>query len=288
MKSSLKFLRRVLFLSLPFAAVGLLHAQPAPVSPPNKTTIQPAPTPVSFFELPRLKSQAKPGDPAPLAKTKITVDDLSPQGTPGAKTATKQNISYLALDAAKDYTRPLRGSAQQTTFVSFLAYASDGTTLDIGGAQLSVVASKNKPGFAQIFVAQPTPQGSQWRPLGELMKIEQHDKAALAALAHLTVRLDPSAHVWDLYSYNRLVAEDVPLPESKSNGTKQFVLHAGKEGAMVMSLISSDENPLFEDINGNDRTQLAQQWKENQRATGVKPWPIRRPLPDDVPTVPPK
>ncbi|MSU22483.1 MAG: hypothetical protein EXS32_01520 [Opitutus sp.] len=124
-----------------------------------------------------------------------------------------------AVDSGNDCTRNLRGAVNDTTFVSFLDYPSDGTTFDIGGARLSVTASR-KPGYLQISVDEPSPQGTQWRPLAELAKIERHDRASLAALPVLTVRLDPAAQVWALYRFNRLVAGDLPLLETKGAAGK--------------------------------------------------------------------
>jgi hypothetical protein len=68
--------------------------------------------------------------------------------------------------------------------------------------------------------------------------------------------------------------------------------------------VSSDENPLFADLNNNgiddkfertkrthlldddntaaDRSKLVHDWKAPQTATKVKPWSIQRPLPDAV------
>ena len=68
--------------------------------------------------------------------------------------------------------------------------------------------------------------------------------------------------------------------------------------------MSSDENPLFADLNNNgiddkfertkrthlldddntaaDRSKMVHDWKAHQTATKVKPWSIQRPLPDAV------
>jgi hypothetical protein len=215
--------------------------------------------------------------------------------------ARKQGINFLTVATNKTCTRNLRGAVNDTTFVSFLTYASEGTTLDIGGAKLAVIAA-GRTGYFQLAIGEPGAAGVQWRPIGEFAKIERHDGAALAALPVLTVRVDPKAGVWDLYSFSRLVAEDLRLFETKVATGKQCSLTAGKEGAWLCGLVSSDENPLFVDANGNgiddkfekqqrgsllaanatsaDRLALAHQWKENQRTINAAPWKVRRPLPD--------
>jgi hypothetical protein len=299
------------------ALAGSLAAQTAPTAPavttpatpPADVAAQPAAattgkvaTPKSpaapSMELPRLKTTGKSDAPR-LAPTKVTVADLSPQGTAGARTVTKQNLNYLALDAGKTWSRPLRGSPTGTTFVSFLAYASVGTVLDIGGAQLTVKPS-TKAGYAQVGWTGPA-AGSSTPPLLGLMRLEKHNGADLVALPVLTLRLDPAAGVWDLYSFHRLVADDVPLPAAKD--ARQFSLTPGAQGAWVLNLVTSDENPLFLDANNNgiddafekaqpgnkllaananaaQRTQLVQTWKTAQKTANVPAWKIRRPVPD--------
>lgn len=127
--------------------------------------------------------------------------------------------------------------------------------------------------------------------------------ASLAALPVLTVRLDPAAGVWDLYVFQRLVAEDIPLVENK--GARQFTLTSGAQGAMVLNLTLSDESPLFVDANHNgiddafekqkrngsllaanapaaERKALAAEWKAAQTVAKPVPWKIRRPVPDEA------
>ncbi len=117
----------------------------------------------------------------------------------------------------------------------------------------------------------------------------------------LTVRLDPAAGVWDLFVFQKMVVEDVPLPAG--NGPRQFSLQPGAQGAWVMNLTMSDENPLFVDANRNgiddafeqtknkgallaanapaiDRKKLVSDWKNSPAVAAAQPWKVRRPVPD--------
>ena len=282
-------------------AVTTPAAPTAPAAPSAKAATHKPPA-AAPLELPRLKSTGKSDAPR-LAPTKVTVADLAPAGLAGARTATKQNFNYLALDAGKTWSRPLRGAPHEKTFVSFLAYASVGTVVDIGGAQIEVKPS-TKAGYAQVGWVGPK-AGSPTPTILGLMKLEKHDGADLVALPVLTLRLDPSAGVWDLFAFHRLVADDVPLPAAK--GAREFSLKPGAQGAWVLNLVISDENPLFLDANNNgiddafekaqpstgnkllaanatapQRTQLAQTWKTAQKTANVPAWKIRRPVPDAV------
>lgn len=255
------------------------------------------------FELPRFKSHHAPGDAPSLARSKVTVDDLSASGILGArKKATKQNVTYLSVPPRQAFATTLRGKPKDILFVSFLVYGSDGTTIDVAGAKLSIAPAAVKAGYGQLSVAQTTAQGITLQPIGEMALFELHDGANVASLPWITLRIDPGAGIWDLYHSNRLVLSDLPLTKSPGVSPKTFSLTAGKEGAMICSLVSSDENPLFVDANNNgidddfekaarrtlldadlnpaERTKLAGEWKAYQAAAGVKPWAIRRPLPD--------
>ena len=295
---------------LPLAAsLLLLHvlplaAQPAatPAAPaPNGSSPAPA-RGQAVGDLPRVKSRGRPGEVAPVAKGKVIVDELAPQGASGGKVAIRQNLVCLTLDSGTTWSRPLRGLATGTSFVSFLAYGAVGTTLDIGGARLAIGPSA-KPGYAQITLGAPGTTLGPSSSFPDHVKIETHNGAPLAALPLLTVRLDPTAGVWDLYIFQRLVAEDIPLADSK--GARQFTLQPGAQGAWLLNLTLSDENPLFVDANANgiddtfektkrggtllaanataaDRKTLATEWKSAQSAANVPAWKIRRPVPDEA------
>ena len=309
---------RLLSFVATLALVSSLAAQPATTAPavnnpattpstvstptPTAKAATPKPPAAPTLELPRLKSTGKSDAPR-LAPTKVTVADLAPAGLAGARTGTKQNFNYLALEAGKTWSRPLRGAPHEKTFVSFLAYASVGTVLDIGGAQIEVKPS-TKAGYAQVGWVGPK-AGSPTPTVLGLMKLEKHEGADLVALPVLTLRLDPGAGVWDLFAFQRLVADDVPLSAAK--GVREFSIKPGAQGAWVLNLVTSDDNPLFVDANANgiddafekaqpstgnkllaanataaQRTQLNQEWKTAQNIANLPAWKIRRPLPDGV------
>lgn len=265
------------------------------------TVGQPAASSQTLLNLPRLKSKGQPGEVAPLARGKVTVDSLAPQGAPGAKVAQRQNVVHLTLESGKPWSRPLRGAATDITFVSFLVNASLGSVIDIGGARLAI-SPGTRPGYAKLSLGAPGTNLAPGSAFADHVKLETHAGASLAALPLLTVRLDPAAGVWDLYVFQRLVAEDIPLVETR--GARQFTLSPGAQGAMVMNLTLSDENPLFVDANNNgiddafekqkrngallaarapaaDRKALANEWKSAQTAAKVAAWKIRRPVPDE-------
>lgn len=305
----MKRLRSIASLTLVLAVALAANLAAQNVSAPATTTpsaggpTTPAPAAAVTLELPRAKSRYRAGDLPPVPASKISTYELLPQGILGASAATKQNIRYLALDAGKDWSRPLRGALKDVTFVSFLAYASEGSTINLAGARLTITGS-TKAGYVKLMVGvAPDPKAAP-RELTDLFKLESHDKAVVAALPVLTIRLDPVAGVWDLYMFNRLIAEDVPLVDLKGSD-KKFAVHAGSQGALLFSVVDSDENPLYIDNNRNgiddafekaqsggnllpasataaERSKLVQLWKANQTPDKVKPWTMRRLVPDAV------
>ncbi len=285
------------------------HAQsPTPTRPAtgNGSARLAAPA-QSSLNLPRLKARGNPHDANVVAKAQATIDDLPTLGKPNVREATSQNLRYLTIDAGTSWSRALRGGPKDTVFVSFLAYGSEGTVIDAAGARLQIKAA-SRPGYAQLQIGKPSQRGVTWIPFGGPIKIETHGGNPLATLPVLTVRIDRSARVWDLYLANRLALADQPLASLPPGAPNQFTLRAGAAGALVSGLTSADENPLYEDENANgiddafeqqnrgallaakapaaERSALARQWQQDQQRRQLKPWPVQRPLPDGAPGSP--
>lgn len=104
-----------------------------------------------------------------------------------------------------------------------------------------------------------------------------------------------------LFVFQKMVAEDMPLPAV--NGPRQFSVQPGAQGAWVMNLTMSDDNPLFVDANRNgiddafettkrsgalhaanapatDRKALAAGWKTRSQVVAAQPLKIRRRVPN--------
>ena len=153
-----------LMLALALVFAGPLAAQPASAA---RT--------VPSLELPRYKTSGNSDAPL-LASTKVMVDDLASTGSATARAATRNEVPYLAVDAGKDLSRPIRGGVRDVTFVSFQLQGSAGTTLDIAGAQLAI-GPANKDGFAPLRVGQPNGNNKTptWRDLSHVVKVETFD-----------------------------------------------------------------------------------------------------------------
>lgn len=282
-----------------FTAATVLHAQSS-----TNSSGAAASHAAAAFDLPRLKSQGSPHAPNALPKGRSTVHELSANGKSNARSATSQGVSYLAVDGGTGWASEVRGGAKDITFVSFFVYAGEGTTIDVAGAKIVVRPSKES-GKVQMQIGRPGAKGMQWRNFGGPVRLEPYGGVQLAALPVLTVRLDGTAGVWDLYVGPRLGAVDLPLPKLPAGASRQFRVHAGAAGARVCGLISSDDNPLVLDDNrngiddtfeaqqnpgaslvgrkvGSDRSQLAKAWQEEQQRLNVQPWPVRRPQPDNA------
>lgn len=289
----------------PLFALALVFAGPLAAQPASAARTVPS------LELPRYKTSGKSDAPR-LASTKVTVDDLAHTGPATARAATRNDVPYVAVDAGKDLSRPIRGGARDVTFVSFQLQGSAGTTLAIGGAQLSI-GPANKDGFAPMRVGQPNGNTKTpiWRDLPHVVKVDTFGGAPLAVLPVVTVRLDPVAGNWDLYIFHRLVAEDLSLINPPKGANKTFDLRAGPRGAWLSALVSADENPLHLDTNRNgiddtfektqnkgvllaatapaaQRTALVKQWQEAQKAANPRPWSTRSPAPDGTLAAAPK
>jgi hypothetical protein len=279
------FIKVLVAIITPFFLTGICVAQSATLAP---------------LGLPRLKDNAQPGDAAPVARSKFADTDLAAKDVTGAHAGEKRGAKFLTLDAATDWSQPLRGNAKDTLFVSFSVNGSAGTIIEIGEAKVGVVDSEID-NYAQLVVFDPSiTAGSPWRRLALHVPYEKYDGQLLGSISVLTVRLDPANGSWDLYQGTRMLAEDLPLNAGSKN--TQFIVHGGEAGAMINGFVQSDENPLYEDANANgiddhfeqqakgrllgatdskaDRKDLIQQWRDHQRTERPAALFVNLPTPD--------
>jgi len=248
----------------------------------------------------RLKDDPKPGEAAKLAASKFVVDDLSHAGVSGASKSRKDEVDVLELQAGKEWSRNLRGSPRDVSFVSFQLYASGSTIVDLGGARLGIIISP-VDGSVQLLFDESATGSLQWKQLNYHIGFGRYGGKLLSALPTLTIRLEPDTNTWALYAGSKLLADNLPLIVAKKTD-RQFVVRAGSEGAWLTGLVMSDENPLYEDANANGiddafefqargallaadapvvvRSALAQQWKESQRRKAPPALFVVRPHPD--------
>src|SRR5205814_3209250 len=139
-------------------------------------------------------------------------------------------------------------AAADTVFVSFRAYASSGTIVDIAGARLAVTESPDKDSL-QIAYEAPTAAGPSWTFLGYHLITEQYNGKRLSQLPVITVRVDPKSNSWDLFFGRQLLANNLSLTGRIDSRT--IAIKTGSEGAKVFGFVSADESPLFQDDNGN-------------------------------------
>lgn len=286
-----------------FGSACLVCAQedPANVNQPTGIVARDSSARLAPLGLPRLRGQVKPGEAAPLAAGAFAVDSLAEpadeKSVSGRRTLTQNSGRVIELDAEKDWERPLQQSTSGVLFVSFSLYGSPQTEITVGGARLGIIDSPIA-GNLQLMVGEPGAEGLQWRPVGLHFNLDTYRGRSLADLPVLTVRLDPTAGIWDLYFGSRQLADGLAL----NPGDGRFLVHAGSDGAWVCGLVQSADNPLFEDANGNGiddafereklgqllardansaaRSDAAKQWRDYARTHPPAAWLADRPRPD--------
>lgn len=211
--------------------------------------------------LPRLAESGSAGAAASVARGKFAAESLAAANVDGIRAGEKRGAKFIALDAAREWSRPVRGGTKDLVFVSFSAYGSVGTILEAGGAKVGIVESEIAH-YAQLVVEQLVNGQPQWRELGIHAPLSRYDGQLLAAFPVLTIRLDRTDGSWDLYYGTKLVVEDLSLDVSTS--PRQFLVKAGVAGAMINGLVQSDENPLYEDANGNGVDDAFEQQKQGR------------------------
>jgi hypothetical protein len=275
----------------------------APLGAASASKSAPATTaPAAPFELPRLKDNSAPGQAAKLATTKVAIDELAVKTNSGAAKSKKDDVDFVALEANRQWTSKLRGSAKDITYASFMIHASQNTVVEIGGARLGVTAGPT-PGSVQLMFDDATSGALQWKALNVHLRATAYGGHTMAALPVLTIAVDPAAGVWHLYLGNRLQADHLPLMGGKKE-SREITITAGNAGAWICGLVLADENPLFADDNFNgvddafeqqargalqpaastalEKQLLAKQWKDAQRVKSPPALVAQRPLPDNA------
>jgi hypothetical protein len=225
--------------------------------------------------LPRLADQAVVNAAAPLASNKYSEDSLMEQGN-GAKAAENQGVKTLALDPARDWSRPLRGNPGEPVFVSLLVYGSPETVIEIGGVILGILesdisglpASGGAEGALGYASLEARDASGKWRSLGLSVPLARYDGKPMAALPVLTIRLDPQARVYDVFIGATQLADNLPYDSAQADkpgqGQRRVTVLAGESGAMIMGLVQADENPLYEDANANGVDDRFEQQNNNR------------------------
>ena len=258
--------------------------------------------------LPRLRTEVLPGDASPVSRQSFEVDSLESSADPaqaaGQKVNERHGVKLIELAPGKEWSRPLRSGVQETVFVSFQVYASAATIIKVGNVALGVSESPI-PGSALLTVGEQTPNGYDWKPLGIHLRWETFGGRTMAAVQVLTLRLDPAAGVWDLYVGARQMLDNQPLQDdgAAESRNREVSVHAGENGAWVIGLVVSKENPLVEDRNANgiddnfektrysgsllgtnaslaEQRELAKAWRQDQRGKPPQALFVEGPKPD--------
>jgi len=263
-----------------------------------------AEAPLNALGLPRVQTVHGGVVGNPLTAAKFTADPLeAPAGGTDLRRGAQHGAPFLAIAADRDWSRPLRGNPHETQFVSITLLASVGTILNVDGAWLAVEASATK-GRAEIMIGDPGKKAPEWRRLRLAVPLAIYGGSELADVGTLTLRLDPDAGVWDVFTGTRMIAHDIVLDPASNRGARKLCLHAGDHGAWVSGLLASDENPLFLDANANgidDTFELAKNgallagnspaaarhtliadWQKAQLKQRPPVMRVIRPLPDSV------
>lgn len=265
------------------------------------------PRPAAPLGLPRLESNPRPGQPAPLAPERYTVDGLAAGGVPGVGRTRREDCDLLVLEPGSQWSRPLRGAGREIAFVSFQFCASASTILDVAGVRLGLTLGPAGNSL-QLMYDDSASGALQWKPLQVHVATAAYGGRTMAALPTLTLRLDPLNQTWDLFSGARLVASQLPMIAAR-NDRWQFTVRGGAAGAWLSGLVCADENPLFADANANgvedaferqrrghllsptagaaDLRALAAEWREAQRLQPPAALYVKRPAADRVIAKPP-
>ncbi len=226
-------IRTLLLAALPLVTVS---AQPSLTESEVISALWDAP-----LSLPRLSHNAHRLGSKPVDRDTFEVMSLSEEKHANVKS--RGGTPYLEISPNDAWVQKLRFRGDGVSYVSFTLNASIGTVVNIGGAAFTIGQSVRDPAFASV-----SPVGSKVR-INQEMPWLLYSGKRMAPLNIVTVKIDHKTSTWAIWFRDMLMANDVPI--TRDGAPNSIKITAGKGGAWLCGLVSSDENPLFEDVNSN-------------------------------------
>ncbi|MFZ5493734.1 MAG: hypothetical protein ACOZE5_00165 [Verrucomicrobiota bacterium] len=159
-------------------------------------------------------------------------------------------IRYLSLPPGAEWSVPLRQRRKGPNYVTFTMHASVGSVVFVDGALVSLVKSE-QPDYASVVVGYPKGDTIEWMPLLLDVPVRNYSGQPMGTLAIVTICTDTESGRWSITTVDRLAAHDLPLGPLDTAGPRVLTVKTGASGAWVCGVASSDENPVFEDVNHN-------------------------------------
>ncbi len=179
----------------------------------------------------------------------VELDSPQVAGSTG-RVAAQGKIPYLALAPETEWSVPLRPLRAGANYVTFTMHASVDSVVSVDGALVSLVKSE-RPGYATVMVGYPKDNAIEWMSLMHDVELRPYSGQLMGTLAIVTICTDTESGRWSLTTVDRLAAYDLPLGSIDPTAPRKLSVRTGPAGAWVCGVASSDENPVFEDVNHN-------------------------------------
>ena len=179
-----------------------------------------------------------PGSVTTTGKVEVAVvDDVAAAGSQSLSVAGRGAV-LIAVG---------QSDAEGPVFASFSlggtlgAQREGNPKVSIGGAAVEFSTFGSD---VEVWIGHASEGAIEWINTGNSFSMEQND------WLHLTVRLDPPAGIWDLYQDDQPIGADIGL------GAEPFaaivnIESRGPVETLVDEVLISEENPLFEDADGD-------------------------------------
>lgn len=251
------------------------------------------------LSLPRLAPNAHMLGEKPMHKEAFEVFEmLNLSETDQATLDERHGVVYLQIEPGAVWQQKLRNQQPVLNYTTFTLNASLGTAINIAGASLVIEPSERDAAYASIHAV-----GPEKRVIHETPWLLFNGRR-MASLSIVTIQVNRKANTWSIWFRDMLLATDLPLVR-QPHPSGQFEVVAGKGGAWLCGLVNGDENPLFEDSNGNavpdeferktmgrllennaakeSVTSLRKAWLKDKLTRGPAEFILTTPLPDSFP-----
>jgi hypothetical protein len=179
----------------------------------------------------------------------VTEAPLVSRQSDGSSQLQVSGLRVLAIQAQREWVHTFQGPSGSTRFVSLHVYPSVGSIVQVGGARLGFVETPSGKSV-QLMVDTLTGGHVEWKKLPIQIRTSLYRGAQLAVLPPVTIRLDTTRGVWDLFIGPRLAKAGLPMLPGISQSS-DVSIRGGSAGIWVMGLLGSPYNPLFRDEDGD-------------------------------------
>ena len=188
--------------------------------------------------------------------SKVLFPSIEPDGINQDFEKIQTDHPHLLIRPGGIFKNTFEKLSSERFFVSLTLFASLGTEIEIG--KLRLILLPKGEGRAALYQTTSAIENEEWSPLNISYPIQTNGDTLQCGLRTITFSINNADKTWSFATGpSSFFVYDLKFSKSNSSGNRakatapRIKITAGEEGASLMSLVATNENPLFEDLNCN-------------------------------------